>query len=755
MKKFFSLLAFLGIAATSSAQVTFSYDSGQNSDNWDQTTSPENVTNNNVVWRANPGESGSYVILKTSDLTATHIQGYTITLASNSQDVGRLPYTWTLEGSDDKGSWTLIHRQMQANRMKEDFDNPAVSTNSKAYTYYCNTGTTAYKYYKLNVTAKYGGDWGCFEILKFDLIPSNVGFSATDDGMDGNTGTKKQGNSWPQTVVVTGTASARMTGFQFTTGNDNASWHGRNPRTIQVEGSTDNEKWDIVEVKTGYTGLEDKNYYPYVFQCYGTQDYQYYKFSFNDVSANWFQMSELAIITESTASCGSTHTYSSEGFCKKCLSPEVAAQDGSSNYLITNAGKFVKFAQTVNSGTTDAKGKLTADIDLTNVSWTPIGNSTNKFQGTFDGQLKNVTLNLTNTEGDYQGLFGVLGGGARVNNVIVQGTVKGRNYVGGIAGGSNGAGTVFLTNCGNESSVTASGANGSGVFGCNYNGGARIELKNCYNAGTVRSDSDGGALAGWLGNNNGMWRCFNVGDAQSGGAKAEFARKGGGDVYALSDDYYGNSDAESGKLCYDLNASAANSYYQTIGTDAYPKLSNTSEQVLYVGAAGYTTFYDATNDWELNGDAKAYIGNLGSNYLHLEEIADIPHGTAVVIGGTYYNMVSTTATANPEGNVLKGSDGSVEFGPGIYVLANKSHGVGFYVTSGDGKYVPAGKAYLDLTGSSVKEAYLFNFDESETGIDAIDNDKLTIDGAIYNLAGQRLNRMQKGINIVNGKKVLF
>ena len=33
-------------------------------------------------------------------------------------------------------------------------------------------------------------------------------------------------------------------------------------------------------------------------------------------------------------------------------------------------------------------------------------------------------------------------------------------------------------------------------------------------------------------------------------------------AFAGSDDYYGNSDAESGKLCYDLNASAANSYYQ-------------------------------------------------------------------------------------------------------------------------------------------------------------------------------------------------
>ena len=28
------------------------------------------------------------------------------------------------------------------------------------------------------------------------------------------------------------------------------------------------------------------------------------------------------------------------------------------------------------------------------------------------------------------------------------------------------------------------------------------------------------------------------------------------------------------------------------------------------------------------------------------------------------------------------------------------------------------------------------------------------EAAIYNLAGQRLNKIQKGINIVNGKKIL-
>jgi hypothetical protein len=44
---------------------------------------------------------------------------------------------------------------------------------------------------------------------------------------------------------------------------------------------------------------------------------------------------------------------------------------------------------------------------------------------------------------------------------------------------------------------------------------------------------------------------------------------------------------------------------------------------------------------------------------------------------------------------------------------------------------------------------------SGTGLKAIDNGQLTIDNCWYNLSGQRLSKPQKGINIINGKKVLY
>jgi hypothetical protein len=48
-------------------------------------------------------------------------------------------------------------------------------------------------------------------------------------------------------------------------------------------------------------------------------------------------------------------------------------------------------------------------------------------------------------------------------------------------------------------------------------------------------------------------------------------------------------------------------------------------------------------------------------------------------------------------------------------------------------------------------------DGIETGIEAIDNGQLTIDNdktEIFNLAGQKMSKLQRGVNIVNGKKVL-
>ncbi|MBQ8747701.1 MAG: hypothetical protein IJZ08_07545 [Clostridia bacterium] len=82
-------------------------------------------------------------------------------------------------------------------------------------------------------------------------------------------------------------------------------------------------------------------------------------------------------------------------------------------YVISNAEDLLAFAAAVNAGDSfDGKTvKLGADINLSGINWTPIGNTTNYFRGTFDGQnhtISNMTVNIESTGDVFAGLFGAV-----------------------------------------------------------------------------------------------------------------------------------------------------------------------------------------------------------------------------------------------------------------------------------------------------------------------------------------------------------
>ncbi|MEE0864338.1 MAG: DUF6562 domain-containing protein [Alistipes sp.] len=77
---------------------------------------------------------------------------------------------------------------------------------------------------------------------------------------------------------------------------------------------------------------------------------------------------------------------------------------------------------------------LTQDIDLGYNEWTPIGNSTNKFQGTFDGKGHTVANLLITGRNNYVGLFGYTTNGEIKNLVVENAKVSGRVGVGVVAG---------------------------------------------------------------------------------------------------------------------------------------------------------------------------------------------------------------------------------------------------------------------------------------------------------------------------------
>ncbi|MEE3445624.1 MAG: hypothetical protein VZQ78_05365 [Prevotella sp.] len=65
------------------------------------------------------------------------------------------------------------------------------------------------------------------------------------------------------------------------------------------------------------------------------------------------------------------------------------------------------------------------------------------------------------------------------------------------------------------------------------------------------------------------------------------------------------------------------------------------------------------------------------------------------------------------------------------------------------------KGRYTVTVENSQESFTGQFETQATGIEAIRNNKEERATSIYNLQGQRLNSLQKGLNIVNGRKLLI
>ena len=135
-----------------------------------------------------------------------------------------------------------------------------------------------------------------------------------------------------------------------------------------------------------------------------------------------------------------------------------------------------------------------------------------------------------------------------------------------------------------------------------------------------------------------------------------------------------------------------------------------------------------------------------------------PYIIASTVGNKYTIIgwdKGSRATHTPSGSWLTGvlTEGGATVPADSYVLAAKNGQQGFYQTNGS-VTCPQYKCYLTVPASAGSaRAFYFPGDESTCieGIFAADESGTV---SIYNLAGQKLNRLQKGVNIVNGRKVV-
>ena len=158
--------------------------------------------------------------------------------------------------------------------------------------------------------------------------------------------------------------------------------------------------------------------------------------------------------------------------------------------------------------------------------------------------------------------------------------------------------------------------------------------------------------------------------------------------------------------------------------------------------------------------------------------AVIPAATGVVVKTANNSLTENasfdfTVTAESgevdTNNMLHGTDEAAMTNAGdgnwkYYALSlnssNTAGTVGFYFRKGcpNGQAFQNGahKAYLAVPVAQAKGMSGFAFGSETDGIGQIENAELTMENAtIYNLAGQKVNNTQKGVYIVNGKKVVI
>lgn len=197
---------------------------------------------------------------------------------------------------------------------------------------------------------------------------------------------------------------------------------------------------------------------------------------------------------------------------------------------------------------------------------------------------------------------------------------------------------------------------------------------------------------------------------------------------------------------------------------------------LAVGATGYATLYYSNFDLVVPENTEAYtFGSVDGALVEskrYEEGTVIPAGEAVVV----YTINTVPCTLNFKKGIatlardassqLAGTDEETAITPDadyyFYGLSlnssNDLNSVGFYWMTTDGAAFTNGahKAYLkipknEFTGMLAIKGFAFN--GTTTGVESVESNNHAPQ-VIYDLAGRRVSKAEKGIYIINGKKVI-
>lgn len=221
-----------------------------------------------------------------------------------------------------------------------------------------------------------------FSYSNISSSPAGNSGETADKLFDNNTSSSKlcvSNNAKTVTIYVSTNVPIIVNSYSWWTGNDTSGNTGRNPNYFKIEGSTDGSNWYVIDERS---------------------------------NGSWPTTNNTQVNVTGMNGAGRAGRYNRFRITSTCSGGTWQASEFKFNYATSE--------QSV-----------------------PIGNSSTKFSGTFDG--KNHTISNLKTSGQYSGLFGYVNG-ATIQNLTVNVTNNaGATSAGGLVGAVNG--TTTIRNC--------------------------------------------------------------------------------------------------------------------------------------------------------------------------------------------------------------------------------------------------------------------------------------------------------------------
>ena len=307
-KKLLSLFAALTMAATISAQVTYTCTAGTNFDGGEGIAK---LFDGNVETKF-AGETGNDVYALVTASEPVYVWGYEMTTANDNEAYGRLLKQWVLCGTNDPEvaanpdaeGWVVLSELGENNLVQKK--------NFYTQRFFCEKAVNkSFKYFKLILN---GGGFIQFSEFKFLAEPNRVVNYKWKDASQDNSkkavdlllGQKWEGSNlagnWVTIETGDGQAYA-VKSYSFST-HDDGDWANRAPKSWTIEGSNDNSNWTLIDVVVNDEKIQNANFTTFEYIPANTTDkFRYIRLTLNAMKGTgWTQVGEFHVLSTSDVS---------------------------------------------------------------------------------------------------------------------------------------------------------------------------------------------------------------------------------------------------------------------------------------------------------------------------------------------------------------------------------------------------------------------------------------------------------------------